>query len=82
MTLQELVALAVCRFYLRDWRLFGKKEEFSHQVLATTGISVYVLEEHHSVREVSVAERLSWAAHRETTRVEDRVYCLLRLFDI
>ena len=81
-TLQELVAPAVCRFYLRDWRLLGEKEEFLQELSATTGIPVYVLEERRSVSEVSVAERMSWAAHRQTTRVEDLAYCLLGLFDI
>lgn len=81
-TLQELVAPAVCRFYLHDWRLLGEKEEFLQELSVTTGIPVFVLEERRSVSEVSVAERMSWAAHRETTREEDRAYCLLGLFDI
>jgi len=31
---------------------------------------------------VSVATRISWAAHRQTTRDEDTAYCLLGLFDV
>lgn len=81
-TLQELVAPAVCRFYLRDWRLLGEKDEFLQELSVTTGIPIYVLEERRSVSEVSVAERMSWAAHRQTTRVDDLAYCLLGLFDI
>ncbi|KAI5467224.1 heterokaryon incompatibility protein-domain-containing protein [Mariannaea sp. PMI_226] len=34
------------------------------------------------LRSYSVAARLSWAAARKTTRVEDMAYCLLGLFDI
>ena len=34
------------------------------------------------VSEISVAERLSWAANRQTTRSEDVAYCLLGLFGI
>ncbi|KAF4626847.1 hypothetical protein G7Y89_g11310 [Cudoniella acicularis] len=30
----------------------------------------------------SIAERMSWAANRHTTRVEDIAYCLLGVFDI
>jgi hypothetical protein len=30
----------------------------------------------------SIAERMSWASHRQTTRVEDQAYSLLGLFDI
>ncbi|KAJ8107993.1 hypothetical protein OPT61_g8484 [Boeremia exigua] len=81
-TLQELLAPAVCRFYLRDWRLLGEKDEYLQELSATTGIPAYVLEERRSISEVSVAERMSWAAHRQTTRIEDQAYCLLGLFDI
>ncbi|KAF1927545.1 uncharacterized protein M421DRAFT_421387 [Didymella exigua CBS 183.55] len=81
-TLQELVAPGICRFYLRDWRLLGEKEEYLQELSAATGIPVFVLEERRSVSEVSVAERMSWAAHRQTTRTEDLAYCLLGLFDI
>jgi hypothetical protein len=31
---------------------------------------------------VAVAQRLSWAAHRETTRIEDQAYSLLGIFDV
>jgi len=31
---------------------------------------------------ISIAERLSWAAKRETTRPEDKAYCLLGLFGV
>jgi hypothetical protein len=81
-TLQEVVAPVICRFYLRDWRLLGEKEEYLQELSAATSIPVFVLEDRHSVSEVSVAERMSWAAHRETTRTEDLAYCLLGLFDI
>ncbi|KAL2681119.1 hypothetical protein Neosp_008723 [[Neocosmospora] mangrovei] len=32
--------------------------------------------------EASVAERMSWASRRETTRVEDKAYCLMGIFDV
>jgi hypothetical protein len=81
-TLQEVVAPVICRFYLRDWRLLGEKEEYIRELSAATSIPVFVLEDRRSVSEVSVAERMSWAAHRQTTRTEDLAYCLLGLFDI
>ncbi|RYO92005.1 hypothetical protein DL764_008208 [Monosporascus ibericus] len=34
------------------------------------------------LNEASVAQRMSWAAKRETTREEDIVYCLLGIFDV
>lgn len=35
-----------------------------------------------SIFEASIAQRMSWAALRRTTRVEDQAYCLLGLFQI
>jgi hypothetical protein len=81
-TLQELVAPAVCRFYFRDWTLMGEKEEYLQELSEATGVPIFALEERRLVSEVSVAERMSWAAYRQTTRVEDLAYCLLGLFDI
>lgn len=60
----------------------GEKNEFLQELSDVTGIPIYVLEDRRSVSEVSVAERMSWAAHRETTRLEDMAYSLLGIFDI
>jgi hypothetical protein len=81
-TLQELLAPATCRFYLQDWRYIGEKVEFLEELADATGIPIPVLEEPQLVQEVSVAQRMSWAWGRETTRLEDIGYCLLGLFDI
>lgn len=81
-TLQELIAPAVCRFYFQDWTLMGEKVEYLKELSEVTGIPIYVLEERRSVSDVSVAERMSWAAHRESTRIEDTAYSLLGIFDI
>jgi hypothetical protein len=81
-TLQELVAPIVCRFYFRDWTLLGEKEEYLQELSEATSIPVFVLEDRTLVGEVSIAERMSWASHRQTTRPEDLAYCLLGLFDI
>ncbi|CBX98726.1 hypothetical protein LEMA_P079650.1 [Plenodomus lingam JN3] len=81
-TLQELIAPAICRFYFQDWTLMGEKVEYLNELYEATGIPVYVLEERRSVSEVSVAERMSWAAGRESTRLEDTAYSLLGIFDI
>ena len=35
-----------------------------------------------SYRDCSVAQKMSWAACRTTTCLEDQAYCLLGLFDI
>jgi len=36
----------------------------------------------NSLREASIAERLSWLSKRTTTRVEDMAYCMLGIFNI
>ncbi|KAL6711447.1 hypothetical protein ACN47E_004381 [Coniothyrium glycines] len=81
-TLQEAVAPTVCRFYFHDWTLMGEKAEFLEELSEATGIPVYVLEDEELVSEVSVAERMSWAADRKSTRLEDVAYSLLGIFDI
>ncbi|KAK4494581.1 hypothetical protein PRZ48_013937 [Zasmidium cellare] len=47
-----------------------------------TGIPSEVLRQPHRVKYYSVAQRMSWASSRQTTRVEDQAYCLLGLFRI
>ena len=81
-TLQELIAPRNLIFLSDRWTVLGSKEGFADLVNAVTGISVEVLCNRRSLSEFSVAQRLSWAARRETTRVEDRAYSLLGIFDI
>ncbi|KAL1592838.1 hypothetical protein SLS60_011254 [Paraconiothyrium brasiliense] len=80
-TLQELVAPTSVLFYYQDWTLMGDKREFLGQLSDATGIPIFVLE-NGELSELSLAERMSWACYRQTTRVEDMAYCLLGIFDI
>ena len=73
-TLQELIAPIVCRFYFQDWTLMGEKVEFLEELSDATGIPVRVLDDRNLLSEVSIAERMSWAAHRQSTRIEDVAY--------
>ncbi|KAI1337095.1 heterokaryon incompatibility protein-domain-containing protein [Xylariaceae sp. FL0016] len=80
-TLQELIAPAFVEFYAYDWTEIGTKSSLRHVIWNITGIETSVLRgESPSV--FNVAERMSWAANRETTRIEDEAYCLLGLFNI
>jgi len=96
-TLQELLAPMTVLFFNRDWEVIGSKESLSKRVEAITGIpSRYLCSEHSAVAgegwaaergherfsDASVAERMSWAARRQTTRREDMAYCLLGLFGV
>ena len=80
-TLQELIAPREVEFYDKSWRLFGTKSELKTEISRFTGIAESVLAG-ASPQFCSIAQRMSWAAGRETTRKEDRAYSLLGLFDV
>lgn len=82
-TLQELIAPYSVQFFDRGWNLRGDKHRL-HDVLSTiTGINDSVLKHpHNPLKDIPIARRMSWAARRTTTRVEDIAYCLLGIFDV
>ncbi|PIL34421.1 hypothetical protein GSI_03196 [Ganoderma sinense ZZ0214-1] len=81
-TLQELLAPEILIFLSKDWKPLGSKKELSGHVNAITKISVDALSNQRLLSKFSVAQRLSWASNRRTTRVEDRAYSLLGIFNI
>jgi hypothetical protein len=81
-TLQELVAPRILRFFDKAWTHFGTKRSFGSEIFEITGISIDVLAGFEPPQTRSVAERMSWAAWRQTTRVEDEAYCLLGIFGV
>ncbi|KAI0140473.1 HET-domain-containing protein [Xylariaceae sp. FL1272] len=80
-TLQELVAPRKVEFLDKNWDYFGSKAEIAPVLSYITGINTAVLRG-SSLNDVLVGRRMSWAANRQTRRVEDMAYCLLGLFDI
>ncbi|OBT68185.1 hypothetical protein VE03_02340 [Pseudogymnoascus sp. 23342-1-I1] len=80
-TLQELLAPKKIVFYSREWVEMGSKKKFRTTISEITGINLDALRT-LDIASFSVAERMSWAAHRVTTRQEDIAYCLLGLFDV
>ena len=81
-TLQEIIAPDIVLFYDGDWELRSTKMD-CHEALETiTGVPFDVLRDPGSARGYSVSTKMSWAAGRVTTRVEDTAYCLLGLFGI
>ncbi|KAK3373008.1 heterokaryon incompatibility protein-domain-containing protein [Lasiosphaeria ovina] len=80
-TLQELVAPPLVEFYSHDWRELGTKFSLRRALSRITGIDVRVLEGADPAT-CTVAERMSWAAGRQTTRGEDAAYCLLGVFKV
>ena len=81
-TLQELIAPNQVLFCTSAWRILGSKGELAQKLSVITGIQAKYLNSPDLVREASIAMRMSWAARRETTRLEDIAYCLLGLFDV
>ncbi|KAK3988923.1 heterokaryon incompatibility protein-domain-containing protein [Cladorrhinum sp. PSN332] len=80
-TLQELIAPPLVEFYSHDWQEIGTKYSLRHVISKVTGIDMRVLEG-ADPSTCHVAERMSWAANRQTTRVEDAAYCLLGIFKV
>ncbi|TFB00253.1 hypothetical protein CCMA1212_007948 [Trichoderma ghanense] len=86
-TLQELIAPSELLFYSKDWNLIGTRTSLKSIIAKGSSIPEEMLDINaHSQRErldeCSVAEKMSWAANRTTTRPEDLAYCLLGIFDI
>ncbi|KAI0324542.1 HET-domain-containing protein, partial [Cubamyces sp. BRFM 1775] len=81
-TLQELLAPAAVVFLSRHWLYLGTKFTLALQLERRLGIPYSVLTRAVPMEDVSVAQRFSWAAQRETTRAEDRAYCLLGVFGV
>ncbi|TBU35707.1 heterokaryon incompatibility protein-domain-containing protein [Dichomitus squalens] len=81
-TLQELIAPRTVIFLSKDWRVLGTKDTLAQTISTVTGIDLEVLNHRAPLTGVSVARRMSWAARRITTRLEDRAYSLLGIFGI
>jgi hypothetical protein len=80
-TLQELLAPSPVEFFSSEGERLGDKLTMEQQIYEITGIPIKALRG-TSLSEFSVTERMSWTAKRNTTRKEDKAYCLLGLFDI
>ncbi|KPM44901.1 hypothetical protein AK830_g1652 [Neonectria ditissima] len=80
-TLQELLAPRTVEFFDVDWNHLGNKRDLASALLQRTPIHEKALLD-GDFSSASVAQRMSWAAERQTTRPEDMAYCLLGIFDI
>ncbi|KAK1758194.1 beta transducin [Echria macrotheca] len=81
-TLQELIAPTNISFYDKNWHKRGSKSSLSMKLSDKTGIDPWVLDDAKHLSNSPIARRMSWASHRQTTRVEDMAYCLLGIFNI
>ncbi|KAH9915017.1 heterokaryon incompatibility protein-domain-containing protein [Epithele typhae] len=81
-TLQELIAPPEVLFFDSDWQMIGSRYDLSDEIRAITNIDRAVLRKERQISDVCVAQRMSWAASRKTTREEDMAYCLIGIFDV
>ena len=81
-TLQELIAPKHVDFYNESWTSIGTRQTLQRTVSDITGIDAEYLDHARPLSAASVAKRMSWAAHRKTTRLEDVAYCLMGLFTV
>lgn len=83
-TLQELLAPKDVQFFSAEWTYLGCKAPASLNgaISNITGIDEAYLVGEDDIDSASVARRMSWAANRTTTRIEDTAYCLLGIFGI
>ncbi|KAM0259873.1 hypothetical protein ACHAQJ_003118 [Trichoderma viride] len=80
-TLQELIAPQTIVFLDEAWKELGTRETLRHEVSERTGIPLDILSG-EGLEEACIAQKMSWAAQRNTSRSEDRAYCLMGLFGI
>ncbi|KAF1365193.1 HET-domain-containing protein, partial [Lizonia empirigonia] len=80
-TLQELLAPRSVAFFSEKGERLGDKQSLEQQIHEITGIAIKALQG-TSLLSFSVDERLQWAKNRQTTRGEDKAYCLLGIFGI
>ncbi|PVH69794.1 kinesin light chain 1 [Cadophora sp. DSE1049] len=80
-TLQELIAPALVDFFCKEGDLLGDKASLERHICEVTGIPAGAVRG-NPLSSFSVAERMSWAASRETFRQEDKAYSLLGIFDV
>jgi len=81
-TLQELIAPRLVVFYDAEWSEIGTKSSMALELRRITGVRREVLCGQDPPSICTVGERMSWASSRQTTRVEDRAYSLLGIFDV
>jgi hypothetical protein len=81
-TLQELLAPKKLEFFDAAWKWRGSKLHFGELIAGTLNIPLKVFSGDAELASCNIGCKMSWAAGRQTTRVEDMAYCLMGLFDV
>lgn len=87
--LQELLAPKALDFFASDWTFMATRNYLANRISRITGIDEVYLTGSPSprqnddlLRKANIAEKMSWAAERTTTRKEDIAYSLLGIFGV
>ena len=83
-TLQELIAPVDVHFYNTDWVHFWSRKGHAREITVISSVDEHLLRDSMEIpsKNYPIGTILSWAANRETTRIEDRSYSLLGLLDV
>jgi len=81
-TLQELLAPPIVLFYNQAWEEIGSKIQLCHILSGITSIPKEAIMNETPLGHYSISQKMSWAASRITSRIEDTAYCLLGIFDV
>lgn len=80
-TVQELLAPQQAIFFDKQWSQLGTRFELRDDISVAARIDSEFLER-GKWSNTSVACKMSWFAHRQTSRIEDMAYSMLGIFDI
>lgn len=80
-TLQELLAPETVEFFSEDRINLGDKSSLEQQIAQITGIPIAYLQG-RSLSRLAPEEVFKWVERRNTTKEEDKAYCLLGIFDV
>lgn len=81
-TLQELSAPRELTFFDSKWVSIGQKKHLDIEISHITGIDPNIINGTLPLDAFSIAQRMSWASNRSTTRTEDMAYCLMGIFEV
>lgn len=81
-TLQELLGPLEIEFFNCYFQTIGSKETMRTYLSRATHIATEYFERRERISGASIARKMSWASHRQTTWEEDRAYSLLGIFDV
>lgn len=65
-----------------SWVPIGDKTHLCDLVSSITGVDIDILMDPEALGNASIAQRMSWASSRVTSRPEDMAYCLMGIFGV